>query len=311
MTSILCQYCARRALASNNLHQLAVGALPGAKQRIRRQHASADRQSHEDSSNSSGSSTGSQGPQSSAAAHILAQARVEEADFSPSSSISSRVFENQRKDIPWTGEESIEDAVLRMLVDKYKPLRVPGHKRKIQEPPSEPYSVARYKPVTPPPEDEDTATRITDQSHPDYKWRPGDPPRYPWEHTFRGPESSASGPLVKSGVITQAPSIPTSKVPKGEVAARVFRARDASLDYRSGSTDTAKAKVALGTKGGRTAYNKQRSSAEGYRPMPTSIKAWNSVIEERIELARQQGIFKNLKGHGKPMERDPNDTNVC
>lgn len=275
--------------------------------------SSADRLSSQEAGNSSSSSssTSNTGPQSAAAAHILAQARIEEADFSPSSSISSRVLESQRKDVPWTGDESIEDAVLRMLVDKYKPLRVPGHKRKIQQPSSEPLPiVAKYMPTTPQPTEEELANRITDQSHPDYKWMPGDPPRFPWEHTFVGPTSTDGTPAIKSGVITQAPSIQASKVPKGEVAARVFRARDASIDYRSGAPDTAKAKIAAGTKGSKGSYNRNRSAADGYKPMPTSIKAWNSVIEERIELARQQGIFRNLKGHGKPMERDPNESNV-
>lgn len=245
--------------------------------------------------------------QSSAAAHLLARARIEEADLSASSSISSRVLENQRKDLPWTGDESIEDTVLRMLMDKYKPLRVPGHKRKIQEISSQPIV---FTPTTPQLSPEELANRITDQSHPEYRWMPGDPPRFPWEHTFRGPTNTDGVPSIKSGVITQAPRIQTSKVPKAEVAARVYRARDASVDYRTGSPETAKARIAAGSKGGKATYKKQGTSADGYKPMPTSIKAWNSVVEERIELARQQGIFRNLKGHGKPMERDPNESNV-
>lgn len=278
--------------------------------RLRWQHTSADRHASEEGGSSSSIGSSSTGPQSTAAAHILAQARIEEADLSPTSSISTRAFENQRKEVPWTGDESIEDAVLRMLVDKYKPLRVPGTKRKIQQPSSEPLIVATFKPVTPPESEEDLANRITDQSHPDYKWRPGDPPRFPWEHTFRGPESTGNGPLIKSGVITKSPSIPSSKIPRGEVAARVFRARDASVDYRSGSTETAKAKVASGGKGKGLGYNRNRSASDAYKPTPNSIKAWNTVVEERIELARQQGIFRNLKGHGKPMERDINESNV-
>lgn len=193
-----------------------------------------------------------------------------------------------------------------MLVDKYKPLRVPGHKRKIQEPTAQPIHFTSTNAGTT--EQEDDPNRITDQSHPDYKWRPGDPPRYPWEHSFKGPSSTDGMPLIRTGVITRAPKIQSTKVSPGEVAARVFRARDASLDYQSGSPETAKAKIASGPKGG-PAYRRQ-AAADGYKPMPTSIKAWNSVIEERIELARQQGIFRNLKGRGKPIERDPEESNV-
>ena len=164
-----------------------------------------------------------------------------------------------------------------------------------------------------------------DQSAPGYTWQEGDPPRFPWEHTFTSPANKDGSPLVRSGVLTR--SVSPSKSPgtststshnksarpnAGDIAARVFRARDASVDYASGSHDIAKAKAALGTKGGRN-DPKTRAQAAGvgnFQPMPTNIRAWNSMVEERIELARQQGLFNNIKGRGKPIERDPEESNV-
>ena len=106
--------------------------------RIAQQEASATASSSSASSSSDGGGHASQGPQSTAAAHILAQARIEEADLSPFADLSSRANEARRADVPWQGEESIEDSVLRVLMDKYKPLRLPGHKKQIQQPSSEP-----------------------------------------------------------------------------------------------------------------------------------------------------------------------------
>lgn len=76
------------------------------------------------------SSSGSSGATwtSSAASHLFAEAEAEEnrAAEDVATRLSNRILEASRKDTPWTGDESVEDAVLRMLMDKYKPLRVPG-----------------------------------------------------------------------------------------------------------------------------------------------------------------------------------------
>lgn len=258
----------------------------------------------------------------SAAQHILAQARLEEEEEQAEAALSSspiasalqrRILEESRKHVPWQGEESIEDSVLRMLMDKYKPLRVPGTKRKIQQPSAEPMYAAP-KPVL-------TVNEDVDQTAPDYRWKEGDPPRYPWEHTFRHPTSKDGQPLVKYSRASIMPSSSAiagtsthnknKRATAGEVAARVYRARDASIDYQTGAIDTAKAKVAQSRKTGTSAKARAHPSGVGSAPMPTSIKGWNSMVDERIELARQQGLFKDVKGRGKPIERDPQESNVC
>lgn len=75
-----------------------------------------------------------------------------------------------------------------------------------------------------------------------------------------------------------------------EQAGRLSRARDSTLDYR------------LGLKGG--AVNQHR------RPNPVSLKGWTTLVDDKIERARQEGLFKTLKGRGKPLvaataERNP------
>lgn len=110
-----CQLCKHTARASQTSSRISHNTglyrrqlLAHDVKSIRSSHSASDQgTSHQE--HQPEASTSNTGPQSLAAAHILAQARIEEADFSPASSISSRVYENQRKDVPWMGEESIED----------------------------------------------------------------------------------------------------------------------------------------------------------------------------------------------------------
>jgi len=53
---------------------------------------------------------------------------------------------------------------------------------------------------------------------------------------------------------------------------------------------------------------KLKKTGQGTNPI--GLKGWASLVEERIEAARQQGHFRNLKGRGKPLilaneERNP------
>lgn len=116
LASPSCLACRRSSAARRNL-VLVAGSRNRRSDRTRLQsaysyHTEADRSQDNDDG-----STGNQpsGPQSSVAAHILAQARVEEADLSPSASLSSRLLESQRKEIPWQGDESVRNGLLRQL----------------------------------------------------------------------------------------------------------------------------------------------------------------------------------------------------
>ena len=95
---------------------------------------------------------------------------------------------------------------------------------------------------------------------------------------------------------------------RSEIAGRLTRAKESTLDYRLGITKNAK-------------------SAVRARPNPMSIKGWAGLVEERIEVcctlnnyeiqtlpfsaqrARQEGHFRTIKGRGKPLERSHEEHN--
>ena len=97
---------------------------------------------------------------------------------------------------------------------------------------------------------------------------------------------------------------------RSEIAGRLTRAKESTLDYRLGITKNAK--------GGMYA-----------RPNPVSVKGWAGLVEERIEVrwvssiilnsrlflpffsqrARQEGHFRTIKGRGKPLERSHEEHN--
>ena len=128
-------------------------------------------------------------------------------------------------------------------------------------------------------------------------------------------------PAVRAGHHVSAPIMPPKTVggstthnrakraSPGEIAARVYRAKDASFDYATGERDTAKAKVAA-VRPGQSERRRNHPSGVGGAPTPASIRGWNALVDERIELARQQGVFNNLKGRGKPIAKDEDESNV-
>ena len=42
---------------------------------------------------------------------------------------------------------------------------------------------------------------------------------------------------------------------------------------------------------------------EGRKAMG-GMRAWSGFVEDKIETARRDGLFNEVKGRGKPMERD-------
>jgi DnaJ family protein C protein 28 len=198
-------------------------------------------------------------------------------------------------DAPWTGEESMQDAVLRMLVDKYRPLRgefVSADERIRRAPPT----VAS----TPVPVDKDLGEAAPLTAHlraaaasPGSASATPPPPsgnlanvpllpviegHRPWHTTYVPPKLAAS---VKLGRIAPSSSRPaTATDPDGQPkrkdveklrrrmqAVRLTSAREGTLDYKLGLRRDA----GLGAGGG---------------PSGTaSLRAWNSLVEERIEVA--------------------------
>jgi DnaJ family protein C protein 28 len=216
----------------------------------------------------------------------------------------------------WTGDESLQDAVLRMLVDKYKPLRdaAGGIKSADEKLKAKPPSVTGGLI-----EDEDEGEeggRIirTDPVPRETTILPGIEGHEPWMTTFKT-SSSARNPQIKvmrlppleppgkSSSTTKVEEESRARVDRGkmkrvEEATRIENAKEKTLDYRYGG-------------GG---------GAGGRAPNPTTMRGWQSLIDNKIEVsslpsdcntsltmeqkARAQGGFSSLKGHGKPLMVD-------
>ena len=195
----------------------------------------------------------------------------------------------------WTGEESIEDAVLRMLIDKYKPLRtgtVQTAEEKIRRTPpivsSQPPTmlpISKTPMTTPSPSPSSPPSSSVYRA--DEPILPSVEGHKPWLTTFKVPShASASirhGQFPISPSPTPSTSSDTSQSVRGteqadglvhrknrdakkrsEIAGRLTRARESTLDYRLGI--------------------KSAGSGGQVRPNPVSIKGWTSLVEERIEV---------------------------
>ncbi|KZT44281.1 hypothetical protein SISSUDRAFT_976541 [Sistotremastrum suecicum HHB10207 ss-3] len=189
----------------------------------------------------------------------------------------------------WTGDESIQDAVLRMLVDKYKPLRS-GHIRSADEKIKS--SLTNLSPTSSMiSEDSDAFFAHSVPSSSSSTGASAD--HKPWLVTFKVPSHAAKIKFARlppspkpSPVSAPPPTISCIKQQKrAKQVARVTEARESSLDYR------------IGRRSGQQHAN------------PSSMKGWASLVEERIEKARIQGQFKVLSGRGKPLVREVEERN--
>ncbi|EJD01658.1 uncharacterized protein FOMMEDRAFT_148093 [Fomitiporia mediterranea MF3/22] len=90
-------------------------------------HAEEQSQAERTSDPSSSSKTASRPAINTGSAKLFVDAFLEESSFSNSNTSErvARLVKSHTQEANWDGEERIQDAVLRMLVDKYKPLRGP------------------------------------------------------------------------------------------------------------------------------------------------------------------------------------------
>ncbi|KAH7916241.1 hypothetical protein BJ138DRAFT_995992 [Hygrophoropsis aurantiaca] len=232
----------------------------------------------------------------SASAKLFADASREEAEEALNETQSSHskipFLEHQHEN--WTGEESMQDAVLRMLVDKYKPLR------------SGPLRTAEQKLKQAPPrvfmDPASTANIARTRSWEENAKEPLLPAvegHRPWLTTFKAPSHATAS--IKLGSFPPPSSARRSSgaddldertrkterelLKRKQQAGRLTRAKESTLDYK------------LGIKSGR---------AEGqpsHRVNPVSLRGWRSLIEDRIEQARLAGQFDKVKGRGQPIVR--------
>lgn len=175
----------------------------------------------------------------------------------------------------WTGDESIQDAVLRMLVDKYKPLRnesIRTAEEKIKKDlkPGAHFTTSSFSSESVPLSGSGTYADSLSQSSTSAETHK------PWLTTFRPPSNVPSvkymrlPPPLAAGTRTKDPSsintddtrskmIERDRKKKTLLAGRLTNAKEGSLDYRIGKTSSAHAN-------------------------PVSLKGWSSLVEEKIEV---------------------------
>lgn len=180
----------------------------------------------------------------------------------------------------WTGEESVRDAVLRMLVDKYKPLRGPSIRSADEKLKLTPPTVFLSSPAVGPSNIQYTTDQPLLSAVEGHK---------PWLVTFKAPShavnvklgninptvprpSSGRG-LGPEGIEEREKKVERSAKRRSEQAQRLGRARESTLDYR------------LGIRKG----EQMNAEIRQRRPMPVNIKGWTSLVEERIEVSTSFG----------------------
>lgn len=204
-------------------------------------------------------------------AKLFADAEQEEAEESRNSKQSiSKIPQLQSQDENWMGEESLQDAVLRMLVDKYKPMRtglIRTADTKLREAPpkvhTEAYVVERSA---------QTWQEIANQP-----LLPSVEGHKPWHTTYKTPSHAFAS--IKFGNFAPAsarpPGVPgvaeegirkteRELAKRKEQVGRLSRARESTLDYR------------LGLKNG--------DGQLAARPNPVSMKGWQALVEDKIQV---------------------------
>lgn len=235
----------------------------------------------------------------------------------------------------WTGDERMEDTVLRMLVDKYKPLRgdfMSSEEKLRQVPPT-----LRASPTaaTAVPDDGDgdeaslaellsaSAAKVTAppplpvSTHPgslaDVPLLPSIEGHRPWHTTYKAPSHEAS---VRVGRLPPSPKLfkraplnaqeekalreERALAKRTAQATRIVGTRESVLDYKLGLRPGGQQQPGAENAGPTT---------QGVRRVPVSDKAWMNLVEERIEAARRAGKFTSLSGRHKPLERSVDEHN--
>jgi len=220
---------------------------------------------------------------STGSAKLFADAEREELQAaSKESSKTSRVAFLEKEHENWTGDEDIKDTVLRMLMDKYKPLRsgvIQTAEEKLKKAPPTIGIVgdAGCAAMELPP------VKLTPASG---SWAnepllPSVPGHQPWHTTFNVPSHETAAikfatipkdQAAFSSPFSRDPALPLDEKERRAVLesrkktkeiGRLGRAKESTLDYR------------LGIKG--------EASADA-RPNPSSMKGWQSLVEDRIEV---------------------------
>ncbi|KAJ7208017.1 hypothetical protein GGX14DRAFT_634857 [Mycena pura] len=244
------------------------------------------------------SPTGGVSPGPTGSAKLFADATREETEqIYPSHS------HEQPEEHVWNGDERLQDTVLRMLMDKYKPLRTGTIQTAEQKLHKSAPNVQQYRPDTSHPP-------ITPSFNvpPGGSWAsvpllpPGPPDHRPWHTEFKVPEHAKASirharyPVAAPVRATHKDCDDVEQTQRNEkelhkTLGRLSRARESTLDYRLGLNSGSQSKQARA------------------RLNPVSVKGWTSLVEDRIEKARRAGLFAATKGRGKPIVRTADENN--
>ncbi|KAF8607807.1 hypothetical protein BDV93DRAFT_487688 [Ceratobasidium sp. AG-I] len=266
--------------------------------------------------------TAARGSHGSASAKLFADAEKEEREEAEKASKPSQADILMNKHENWDGEERLQDTVLRMLVDKYKPLRT-GQIQSADEKLKSNLPKLSNEPISQRTHTFDSTIRQSNDlsssetagldriasSELDEPSVSGKPV-LPWLVTFKVPThaqasikvgnfvsspprtvTNASNPLLKTTSVDpqSARGRAERKAEKrfAEGAGRLDRARESTMDYRSG------------------VYGHEGQP----RLNPVSMRGWNALIEEKIQRAQATGAFDKLEGRGKPFRRTSDEMN--
>ncbi|KAF8878854.1 hypothetical protein BD779DRAFT_1553545 [Infundibulicybe gibba] len=246
---------------------------------------------------------GGSSPDTRGSDHLFAISELEESEPSRASPHPKVHLEHEYEN--WTGDERVQDTILRMLIDKHKPLRtgtVLSAEQKLKRTPPN----VRPAQLDVSTRDNTSAVDPSSTLGPDsWKSRPLLPTKAghePWHTTFKAPIHAATsirlGNLPAPASTTQKPTPLDDRMRRqqrderrrSEHAGRLTRARESTLDYR------------IGIRG-------SNSAAADMRRNPVGMKGWTSLVEDRIEKARKVGLFDNIKGKGSPIVRNVEESN--
>ena len=238
----------------------------------------------------------------SASAKLFQDAAKEEAEEAERAARAARLNAQLAKQENWTGEESMQDAVLRMLVDKYKPLRSGSILTADEKLKKAPPRVRDFDRSLPDDVEGDglgcaadvvqTTWGASSRSLAGMPLLPSIEGHQPWHTTFQVPSHAQSS--IKYGQVSVAPRNTSMPPPvddkarrqarelrkKTEQAGRLRNAKESTLDYK------------LGPKDGKGAQGTVRRRAN-----PLDLKGWASLVEDRIEVRLACGVSCDSQAH--------------
>lgn len=247
----------------------------------------------------------------------------------------------------WTGEERVQDTVLRMVMDKYKPLRV-----KIADDGTHPADAKIQAGIQTPGRTQsgpDTAVVSLngpkgEGEHEDGRRLPKTPDARPWRAVYVRPShllgsGAEDTPSVYYGQYLQS-SASSSRLPTGTPSSDLRqKLKRAGVNAAALPLDNPKAmnqlRQGLKMAERRGKLLKARDSVIDYtlaKPQGShhhddgvgekdpsadpnlqlqlgQARGWASVVEERIKAAQEAGLFKENKLRGKPITRDIEERN--